>query len=150
MSAQGSLDDLVTLLATAGVAGPVFYPAARQQAGDLAKALAPHGVMVITAAVYEMVPAARMSPATLGELESGAIDAALFYSRRTAETFIELTGGLRDKAKLGMLCLSENVAAPLLGAHFVRVSLADHPSEEAMLGLALSFARDQNGSMIPQ
>ena len=46
---------------------------------------------------------------------------------------------------LGMLCLSENVAAPLIGAHFVRVGLADHPSEEAMLGLALSFARDQGG-----
>ena len=150
VSAQGSFDDLVSLLAKAGIGGPVFYPAARQQAGDLAKALAPHGVMVITAAVYEMVAVSRLSPATLDELENGTIAAALFYSRRTAETFIALTGGLRDKAKLGMLCLSENVAAPLMAAHFVRVGLADHPSEEAMLGLALSFARGQNGSMIPQ
>ena len=145
VSARGNLDNLVALLAEAGIGGPVFYPAARQQAGDLAKALAPHGVMVIAAAVYEMVPASRMSPATLGELQSGAISAALFYSRRTAEAFIALTGELRDKAKLGMLCLSENVAAPLVAAHFVRVGLADHPSEEAMLGLALSFARDQDG-----
>lgn len=150
VSAHGNVSDLVALLAKAGIGGPVFYPAAKQQAGDLAKMLAPHGIMVITAAVYEMVPASAMSPATLGELDSGAISAALFYSRRTAETFIALTGGLRNKAKLGMLCLSENVAAPLMAAHFVRVGLADHPSEEAMLGLALSFARDQNGSMLPQ
>ena len=47
-----------------------------------------------------------------------------------------------------MLCLSEAVAEPLLAAHFVRVGLADHPSEEAMMALALSFARDQNAGMI--
>ena len=47
-----------------------------------------------------------------------------------------------------MLCLSEAVAEPLIAAHFVRVSLADHPSEEAMMALALSFARDQKMGMI--
>ena len=77
-------------------------------------------------------------------LEDGDISAALFYSRRTAETFVSLTTGLSARAKLGMLCLSENVAAPLIAAHFVRVALADYPSEEAMMGLALSFARAQN------
>ena len=45
-----------------------------------------------------------------------------------------------------MLCLSETVAEPLIDAHFVRVGLADYPSEEAMMGLALSFARDQNAA----
>ncbi len=145
VSARGNLQALVTLLAQAGIGGPVLYPAAREQAGDLARALAPHGVMAITTAVYEMVPASRLSETTLGELANGAIAAALFYSRRTAEAFIALTGGLRDKEKLAMLCLSEAVAAPLLAAHFVRVGLADHPSEEAMLGLALSFARDRSG-----
>ena len=45
-----------------------------------------------------------------------------------------------------MLCLSEAVAEPLFDAHFVRVSLAEAPSEQAMMGLALSFSRDQNAS----
>jgi uroporphyrinogen-III synthase len=144
VSANGNLDALVALLAKAGVAGPVLYPAARDQSGDLAQALAPHGVMVITAAVYRMQPVAALRETTLAGIDSGAIGAALFYSRRTAQTFAALASGLRDKAKLGVLCLSEAVAEPLLGAHFVRVSLADHPSEEAMMTLALSFARDQN------
>lgn len=144
VSAHGNLDALVRLLAKAGIGGPVLYPAARQQSGDLAKALAPHGVMVISAPVYDMQPAASLSEATRAALDGNSIAAALFYSRRTAETFVALTQNLRDKARLGMLCLSEAVAEPLLGAHFVRVALADHPSEEAMLGLALSFARDQN------
>jgi len=143
-SAEGNLNDLVTLLARAGVHGPVLYPAAKQQSGDLAKALAPHGVMVITAPVYAMRPVTSLGAATRENLESGAIAAALFYSRRTAETFATLAGALRDKTRLGVLCLSEAVAAPLIAAHFVRVSLADHPSEEAMLSLALSFARAQN------
>lgn len=141
VSAEGNLEDLVALLARAGVDGPVLYPTARQQAGDLAKALAPHGVMVITAAVYEMTPAERLTA------ELSACDGALFYSRRTAETFTRLAPAA-GRNRPGMLCLSEAVAEPLLAAHFVRVSLADHPSEEAMMALALSFARDQKMGMI--
>jgi uroporphyrinogen-III synthase len=147
VSAQGSFDDLVALLARAGIAGPILYPAAQQVAGDLGKALAPHGIMVITTPVYAMRPAETLSAATRAGL-GGGIDAALFYSRRTAETFAGLAGGLGDHARLGMLCLSEAVAEPLVAAHFVRISLADHPSEEAMMGLALSFARDQKQGMI--
>ena len=143
-SARGNANDLVTLLAEAGVQGPILYPAAKQRGADLGKALAPHGVMVITAPVYDMVPSTGLRETTTAALASGAVSAALFYSRRTAETFATLAAGLRDRTKLGMLCLSETVAAPLVAAHFVRVALADHPSEEAMLGLALSFARDQN------
>lgn len=144
VSARGDLADLVKLLAKAGIGGPVLYPAARRQAGDLGKALAPYGVMVITTAVYAMTPATKFSDSARAHLDGGSLDAALFYSRRTAETFAALAVGLRDKAKLGMLCLSEAVAQPLMAAHFVRVALADYPSEEAMMGLALSFARDQN------
>lgn len=142
VSAEGNIDDLVALLAAAGVGGPVLYPTARQQAGDLAKALAPHGVMVITSAVYEMHPAQQLGA------DLDGLDGALFYSRRTAETFTRLAPAGSDRARPGMLCLSEAVAAPLLAAHFVRVSLADHPSEEAMMALALSFAREQKMGMI--
>ncbi len=141
VSAQGNASDLIALLANAGMDGPVLYPTARQHAGDLAKALAPHGVMVITTAIYEMHPATQLT-ANLASL-----DGALFYSRRTAETFARLAPAA-DRARPGMLCLSEAVAEPLMAAHFVRVSLADHPSEEAMMALALSFARDQKLGMI--
>lgn len=148
-SAGGTLADLAELLAHAGLEGPVFYPAARQQSGDLAKSLAPFGVMVITAPVYAMNPVAALPVEVRETLAGGGIEAAMFYSRRTAETFVRLaTDGLGRAARtrLGVLCISEAVAEPLVGAHFVRVSLADYPSEEAMMGLALSFARDQNAS----
>ena len=148
-SAGGSLGDLVDLLAHAGLKGPIFYPAGRDQSGDLAKSLAPFGVMVITSQIYAMNAAAELPEQILGELEDGSIDAALFYSRRTAETFARLCEGRLSRLarlELGMLCLSETIAEPLIDAHFVRVGLADYPSEEAMMALALSFARDQNAS----
>lgn len=142
-----SLADLAELLAHAGLKGPVFYPAARDQSGDLAKSLAPYGVMVITAQVYAMNPVTSLPLDVREALTEGKIGAVMFYSRRTAETFVKLASdglGRAARTKIGMLCLSENVAEPLVGAHFVRVNLADYPSEEAMMGLALSFARDQN------
>jgi uroporphyrinogen-III synthase len=143
-SASGDARDLVSLVAGAEPRGPLLYPAARDRAGDLGKALARHGLMVITTEVYEMAPLKALPASVAAELADGAIAAGLFYSRRTAETFAALTGDLAERNRLGVLCLSEAVAAPLIGAHFVRVGLADHPSEEAMMSLALSFARDQN------
>lgn len=147
-SAGGELADLAELLAHSKPSGPVFYPSGRDQSGDLAKSLAPYGVMVITAQVYAMNPIAALPPEVIAELNAGTIEAALFYSRRTAQTFATLAAPLSGQVQrhLGMLCLSENVAEPLIDAHFVRIGLADYPSEEGMMGLALSFARDQNAS----
>jgi uroporphyrinogen-III synthase len=148
-SAGGSLASLAELLAHASLTGPVFYPTGRDQAGDLAKSLAPYGVMVITAQVYAMHAVAGLPLDVRNDLVEGSIGAALFYSRRTAETFVRLAGdglGRTVRTRLGMLCLSEAVAEPLVDAHFVRIGLADYPSEEAMMGLALSFARDQEGA----
>lgn len=145
-SAQGAFADLAELLVHAPLAGPIFYPAARDMSADLGKSLAPFGRMVITAEVYAMNPVTEL-PTGIAERLGGEIEAALFYSKRTAQTFVRLVErGLEKtiRARFAVLCLSEAVAAPLLDAHFVRVGLADHPSEEAMMGLALSFARDQN------
>lgn len=147
-AAGGTLGLLVEQIARAGLRGPVFYPAGRDRSGDLARSLAPHGVMVITASVYAMDPIAALPAPVLAALEQGSIAAALFYSRRTAATFAALSEPIGPEARrrLGVLCISEAVAEPLVDAHFVRVGLADHPGEEAMMGLALSFARDQNAS----
>ena len=149
VSAGGTLGDLAELLAHARLDGPVFHPAGKHQTGDLAKSLAPYGVMVVTARVYEMLAIGSLPPDVLTGLQHDRFGAALFYSRRTAEAFVALTADALDAAarkKLGMLCLSETIAEPLIAAHFVRVALADYPSDEAMMSLALAFARDQNAS----
>jgi uroporphyrinogen-III synthase len=148
VNAGGNFAALVDRLAHAGLGGPVFYPAPRDASADLARSLAGFGVLVITAEVYAMNLVAGLDPVVTAGIESGAIAAALFYSRRTAAHFVTLARdiGARARRELGVLCLSEAVAEPLINAHFVRVGLAEHPSERAMMGLALSFARDQNAS----
>lgn len=146
-SAAGAFADLVNAISLSGLKGPLFYPTGKHQSADLAKALAPQGVMVVTARIYDMVAVSALAPAVLAGLADGGIDAALVYSRRTAEIFAHLTQGLerKQRQRLGMLCLSEAVAEPLLEAHFSRISLADRPDEEAMMVLALGFARAQTG-----
>jgi uroporphyrinogen-III synthase len=147
VNAGGSVRHLVEEIATARPAGPIFYPAARHQSADLAHALAPFGVTVVPARVYEMRAAATLPHSALAGLSDGSLVAALFYSRRTAETFVTLTASLLPRAertRIGVLCLSEQIAEPLLEAHFVRASLAEQPSEDAMMALTLAFVRDQN------
>jgi len=150
ISAHGDARDLVAVMADDNLKGPVLYPAARERSANLGKALARHGVMVITAEIYGMTPATGLSPLVRGAIDQGDIAAALFFSRRTAESFIELSADIVGRTQLSLLCISEAVATPFIKAHFGRVSLSDHPSEEAMLGLALSFARGQKQGMIAQ
>lgn len=148
-AADGTLDSLVTTIALARLDGPIFYPAGKHLSGDLAHALAPQGLMVVTVPVYEMVAETSLPEAICSGLASGKFGAVLFYSRRTAEIFISLVDQVIPLARrraLPVICISENVARPLMAAHFNRVLLSDHPSEEAMMSLALAFAREQTGS----
>ncbi|MGB3335899.1 MAG: uroporphyrinogen-III synthase [Devosia sp.] len=145
-SAAGALQDLVNAMTIARVPGPIFYPTGKHQSADLAKALAPSGIMVATSKVYDMVAAEALPEGVLVEL-GGQIDAVLAYSRRSAEIFATLAATMprESRSRLAMLCLSEAVAGPLLEARFSRISLADRPDEDAMMSLALAFAREQTG-----
>lgn len=146
-AAEGTLADLTNVMALARLQGPVFYPAGKHLSGDLAKALAPFGVMVVTARVYDMVPVEGLPDMVVSGLENGDIGAVLLYSKRTSELLVKALDGRLDRnqrSRIAMLCMSEAVAAPIMAAHFNRVSLADYPSEEAMMALALAVTRDQN------
>lgn len=146
ISANGNFADLVALLKQQTFEGPVFYPTTTSGFGDLGDALAPTDTQVISAPVYEMHPIAELPANIIDMLNSGEISAVSLYSRRTAERFCALVQNRLDKqaySALTAICLSENVAAPMIANHFTRIALADYPSEEAMMALALSFARDQ-------
>lgn len=147
-SAAGSVHDLVNAMDIAGLQGPLFYPTGKHQSTDLAKALAPLGIMVATARIYDMVAAETLPAEISSDLADGKITGVLVYSRRTAEIFATLAQHLEPvrRRSLAMLCLSETVAEPLLAAHFNRIALADRQQEDAMMALALAFAREKTGS----
>jgi uroporphyrinogen-III synthase len=146
LAASGTLDDLCTTIVANRPAGPLFYPAPRHQSGDLAGRLAAQGIKVEHRILYEMHAATALPPGLSERLGDGSIIGASFYSRRTAEIFASLLSGSEHaeiRGNLHCLCLSENVAQPLIEAHFPRIGLADAPSHEAMMTLALAFAQDQ-------
>jgi uroporphyrinogen-III synthase len=145
-TAGGDAGALIDLVGARAKAGTFFYPCAAETARDLPKALASAGLLVIAAEIYRMQAATRLSEEIAAQLAEQAFAAVLIYSRRMAMLFAELTELVLSPAQrraLTLICLSENVAAPLVAHGFPRIVLADFPSEEAMMAATLSFSRGQ-------
>ena len=72
------------------------------------------------------------------KLRDGTIDAALHYSRRSAELALTLTErlGIGDAfLLLHHACLSADVAEPLLAAKAFALAVAARPDQESLLDL---------------
>jgi len=136
-SADGGLPELTHLIAARVPGGRLLYLAAEDRSGDLAAALAPHGIAADTAVVYRMATNPRLAQ-DLGAALDARPDGALHYSRRSAQTFLVGAGtaGRLDAAlRLSHYCLSAEVAAPLRAAGATAVKVAPRPEEAALLGL---------------
>jgi uroporphyrinogen-III synthase len=120
-SAGGDVESLAdTIIATCNPAG------------------APRLQLVERRVLYDAVPIAALSEEAFRALETGPLDAALFFSPRTAEAFVSLarSGGLVECCRrLDALCLSEAVAARLSGSEWRRVLVSPRPDQEALLEL---------------
>jgi uroporphyrinogen-III synthase len=138
-SADGDVNALAGLIRDKIPDGYLFYPCARDRAGHLEDQLAPHGIRCDPVVVYSMDPAPGLSPQVLDRLRSGSIDRALVYSKRTARAFVDALArdaGLEVLKGLSVLAISSQAAKPLAG--YTLVKIAVHPTEEALLELALS------------
>ncbi len=144
-TASESIESLGEMIAETGVGGPVLYPAARDRSGDLAALLENQNIKVTTIPVYAMEAKINLSAAETAILKDNSLDGILFYSARTAQTFVELTGacGLETRKQTPALCLSQNVAEPLHEAGFEKIHVSEAPNEQAMMALALSFTRSK-------
>jgi uroporphyrinogen-III synthase len=130
-SADGDVEDLCELIAGAA-GGPVLWAGAKEPAGDLVGMLRGCGVIARGVAVYETMERAP-SPETLARLD--APFTALVHSPRAAHVLAAI---LRERpaSNLRALCLSEAVAAPLLGLSELRsLAFAPRPDETALLEL---------------
>src|SRR5262249_32805987 len=103
-AADGSADDLARLVAARAAAGrlghPLVWLAGEDRAGDLAGALAPHGIAVHTAVVYRAVAETTLPTEVREALAAGAVDGVLHYSRRSADAFeaIAMAAGIDLKS----------------------------------------------------
>jgi uroporphyrinogen-III synthase len=139
VSADGDLADLVRLMRTHLPRGTrVLYLAGEDRSGDLAAELAPAGIDVTMRVVYRAGVASQFPAEVRDALAAGSIDGVLHFSRRTAATYLACaanTGAAERALALMHYCLSRQVMGPLLAAGARRVSVADEPTEAALIGL---------------
>jgi uroporphyrinogen-III synthase len=136
VSAGGNVEDLAArVIATLQPAkGPLVHAAGGVIAGDLGESLSAAGFALRRAVLYEAVPATRLGDAARAALEGGEVAAALFFSPRTAATFVRLAAELRAPwAQVIAIALSPAVAAKLAALPWRRIAVAAAPREAALL-----------------
>lgn len=117
---------------------PLLYCAGEERAGDLAGALQLRGLQVETVLVYRSMMVTALTGDVRAAFTSGTIDAVLHYSARSAAAFVAAatTAGIRDLSiEARHLCLSAQVAGPLVAAGARTVEVASEPNEDALLAL---------------
>ncbi len=137
-SAQGDVEALVALVAAKlePDGGALVHASGHAVAGDLAGRLARLGFTVRSVPLYEAITADSLSAPALAALRSGQVGAALFFSPRTAATFVRLAraaGIERHCARTAGVALSPAVAAELEGLGWRQVVVAELPTEAAVL-----------------
>ena len=138
VSADGNADDLAHLVAARQPNHPLLWLAGEDRAGDLAGALAVHGIAVRTVVIYRAVAETALPDEARDALAGGEIDGVLHYSRRSADAFEAIAMAARIDLKslpIKHYCLSAQVAAPLRQSGVEHVVVAARPDEAALLAL---------------
>lgn len=135
-SAGGDADSLVALVRARldSRAGSLIHAAGTAVAGDISGTLLRDGYTVRREVLYTASTAESFSEALLGTLADKSIDIALFFSPRTAATFVTLA------RRVGIECgsvaaygLSPAVAEKLSGLLWRCIRVAERPDQAALL-----------------
>ena len=139
-SAYGDVAALASLIVArlADRRYPVLYLAGEERAGDLEALLGQYGIGVRTVPIYRAIAATRLPEAARSALANDRIDGVLHFSKRSVEAFLAAIDAdhLREQGlSLRHLCLSAEVAAPLIAAGAERVDVARRPDQQSLLNL---------------
>jgi uroporphyrinogen-III synthase len=137
-SADGNIEDLVALVKKTWPldCGPLLHAAGRTITGDLAAQLRRSGYDVRRTALYDATTATAFSEGLCVALRAGQLDFALFFSPRTANTFVSLakTAGLCDTCEgVDAICLSTAVADVLAALPWRSLTVAAEPNQRSLL-----------------
>jgi len=136
-SAGGDVRDLVRLIAArrADTKAPLLYLAGEDRAADLVAELAVHGIAAEMAVVYRAATA-PFPPELIAALAADEVDAVLHFSKRSAENYLAgaaLAGVAGPALGVRHICLSAQIAEPLMGAGANRIAIAPRPDEAALI-----------------
>ncbi len=137
-SAGGNIADLVVLVKETWPSdrGPLLHAAGQAVAGGLVAQLRRSGYDVRRTALYDARTATAFSDRLCKTLRAGQLDFALFFSPRTANTFVSLTktAGLSDTCEgVDAICLSSAVADVLAALPWRSLTVAAEPDQRSLL-----------------
>jgi len=138
-TAGGDLRDLLRIVSARrpDAKAPVLYLAGEDRSGDLIGDLAVRGIAAELAVVYRAV-AAPFSLSLIAALQAGEIDAVLHFSQRSADNYLagaSLANIAKQALAVRHLCLSAQIAEPLVAAGASGIEVAKRPDEAALMGL---------------
>ena len=142
-SAGGDVDDLAALVGRRcrPKDGPLLHIAGSAVAGDLGTALAAGGFTVRRVVAYRAETAVDLPAAARDALAAGTLDAALFFSPRTAATFVSLVidADLVDSCRtLDAIVLSPAVADMLRELPWRACRIAPAPTADALVSCVVA------------
>lgn len=136
-SAQGGGEELAELLASQRIA-PILYPRAEEVAFPLMTTLVAQNIQCVEVIVYKTVAGNKMRTECAALLQGRAIEAVTFFSKRTAEVFLNLASdnGLTDSlADIKALCIGPKVLDYVQTYSWQAAIAAKRPDREGMLAL---------------
>ena len=128
--------------------GPLLHGAGATVAGDMAATLEADGFSVRGVVLYEAKPVEALAEEARESLARGELDFILFFSPRTAETFVILAraAGLEAAcANVTAVCLSSAVGQALAALEFRDVRIAERPDADAMIDSVREIQADLVG-----
>jgi uroporphyrinogen-III synthase len=115
-------------------AGPLLHAAGEEADSRLAEALGAHGFTVKREALYRVEAETQLPPAATEALARGTVQAALFFSPRSARVFVDcVTRAGLSTAGLVAVCISAATARALAPLSFAEVRIAAAPNQAALL-----------------
>ena len=144
-SAGGDAGALAALVRSALPPGAaLLHAAGAERKAEPETSLVRAGFRITPWTVYAAVAAERLPPELAAALAHGALEAGLHSSRRRPATLLRLAaeaGAAEGLLDLVHLCLSADVAAPLLEAGPARIVVAPEPDEASLLALLAAWQR---------
>jgi len=116
--------------------GALLHAAGAQGEGRLAAMLGAKGFKVRTEFLYDVVAADALPAGAVEALSEGTLDAALFFSPRSARVFRDcvVRGHLAEACpRVIAVCISKAAAAALSPLVFAECRIAAEPNQDALL-----------------
>ncbi len=139
-AAGGDVDLLAQLVRArhSRAAGALLHAAGSARAGDLQAMLQQDGYDVRRTVLYDADTAIRLPPAVADRFAAKGYDGVLFFSPRTAATFVSLVqaAGIAGGAAVATAyCLSDNVAREAAALPWAAMKVAQSPGEADLVAL---------------